>query len=138
MATKKEQVAFELENPGGFVTQGSEVGWDGQPLTTKINIGSDAKSRTGNTNAISIEDKVNALIDCLRLLIPNIVFHAGTPFASPQELDSHLELLRYTYSGTTPAICGQAICGKTICGVPSVARAICGLVLCGQAICGIV
>ena len=117
MATKKEQVAFELENPGGFVTQGSEIGWDGQPLTTKINAGSDAKSRTGNTNATSIEGKVNALIDCLLDLIDGVAFHSSTPFVTPQELRSQLELLRYTYSGTTPAICGQAICGQTICGI---------------------
>lgn len=91
-------------------------------------------------NSGSIESKVNAVIDCLRLMIPNIVFHAGTPFVSPTELDSYLELLRVNDGGggTTPAVCGQAVCGKTICGVSSVARAICGLVLCGQAICGIV
>ena len=91
-------------------------------------------------NSGSIEGKVNAVIDCLRLMIPNIVFHAGTPFVSPTALDSYLELLRINNGGggTTPAVCGQAICGKTICGVSSVARAICGLVLCGQAICGIV
>lgn len=84
-----------------------------------------------DTNSGSIEDKVNAVIDCLRLMIPNIVFHAGTPFVSPTELDSHLALLRINNGGggTTPAVCGQAICGKTICGVSSVARAICGLVL---------
>lgn len=113
-----EKLPFELAKPSNntYVTQGDQIGWDGQPLTTKINAGSDAKSSTGNTNATTIEGKVNALIDCLRLLISNIVFHAGTPFVSPQELDSYLELLRYTYSGTTPAICGQAICGQTICG----------------------
>lgn len=116
MATKKEQVAFELENPGGFVTQGSEIGWDGQPLTTKINAGSNAKSTTGNANATTIEGKVNALIDCFQALISGVVFHSGTPFVSPEELSTSLELLRYTYSGTTPAVCGQAICGQTICG----------------------
>ena len=78
--------------------------------------GADEKSRTGNTNATSIEDKVNSLIDCVLLMIQGVVFHSGTPFVSPEELSSHLELLRYTYSGTTPAICGQAICGQTICG----------------------
>ena len=114
----KLKLPFELEKPSSneYVTQGSQIGWDGQPLTTKINAGSDAKSTTGNANATSIEGKVNALIDCLRQLIPNIVFHAGTPFVSPEELDTQLELLRYAYSGTTPAICGQAICGQTICG----------------------
>jgi hypothetical protein len=78
--------------------------------------GADEKSRTGNTNATSIEDKVNALIDCIQTLIQGVVFHSGTPFVSPEELNTSLELLRYTYSGTTPAICGQAICGQTICG----------------------
>lgn len=91
-------------------------------------------------NSGSIEGKVNGLIDCMLLLIQGVVFHSGTPFVSPEELSSHLELLRINDGGggTTPAVCGQAICGKTICGVPSVARAICGLVLCGQSICGIV
>ena len=79
--------------------------------------GADEKSRTGNTNATSIEDKVNALIDCMLDLIDGVVFHSGTPFVSPEELSTSLELLRYSYSGTTPAICGQAICGQTICGV---------------------
>lgn len=79
--------------------------------------GADEKSRTGNTNATSIEDKVNALIDCIQTLIQGVVFHSGTPFVSPEELNSQLELLRYSYSSTTPAICGQAICGQTICGV---------------------
>ena len=31
MATKKEQVAFELENPSGFVSQASEIGYGGIP-----------------------------------------------------------------------------------------------------------
>lgn len=113
-----ERLPFEIAKPnsGTYVTQGNQIGWDGQPLTTKINAGSDAKSLTGNTNATSIEDKVNSLIDCVLLMIQGVVFHSGTPFVSPEELSSHLELLRYTYSGTTPAICGQAICGQTICG----------------------
>lgn len=114
----KLKLPFELEKPSSneYVTQGSQIGWDDQPLTTKINAGSDAKSSTGNTNATSIESKVNALIDCFRTLIQGVVFHSGTPFVSPKELDTQLELLRYSYSSTTPAICGQAICGQTICG----------------------
>lgn len=112
------KLPFELEKPSSneYVTQGSQIGWDGQPLTTKINTGADEKSRTGNTNATSIESKVNAIIYCLQLFIRGAVFHSGTPFVSPEELDSQLELLRYSYSSTTPAICGQAICGQTICG----------------------
>lgn len=78
--------------------------------------GADEKSRTGNTNATSIEGKVNALIDCIQTMIQGVVFHSGTPFVSPEELNTSLELLRYSYSSTTPAICGQAICGQTICG----------------------
>ena len=113
-----ESLPFPLAkpNPDTFVTQGSEIGWDDQPLTIKINAGSDAKSTTGNANATSIESKVNALIDCIQSLINGVVFHSGTPFVSPQDLNSRLELLRYTYSSTTPAICGQAMCGQTICG----------------------
>lgn len=84
---------------------------------SKAVAGADEKSRTGNTNATSIENKVNALIDCIQTLIQGVVFHSGTPFVSPEELNSQLELLRYSYSSTTPAICGQAICGQTICGI---------------------
>lgn len=115
----KLKLPFELEKPSSneYVTQGSQIGWDGQPLTTKINAGSDAKSTTGNVNATSIESKVNAIIDCLQLFIRGAVFHSGTPFVSPEELSTSLELLRYTYSSTTPAICGQAVCGQTICGI---------------------
>ena len=114
----KLKLPFELEKPSAneYVTQGSEIGWDGQPLTTKINASSDAKSTTGNANATTIEGKINAIIDCLLDLIDGVAFHSGTPFVVPQKLRSQLELLRYTYSGTTPAICGQAICGQTICG----------------------
>ena len=113
-----ERLPFEIAKPSNntYVTQGNQIGWDGQPLTTKINAGSDAKSTTGNANTTLIEDKVNAMIGCLLDMINNVVFHSGTPFVTPQQLQSRLELLRYTYSGTTPAICGQAICGQTICG----------------------
>lgn len=117
--TTTERLPFPLAkpNPDTFVTQGSEIGWDGQPLTVKINAGSDAKSLTGNTNATTIEGKVNALIDCIQTLIQGVVFHSGTPFVSPEELNTSLELLRYTYSSTTPAICGSAVCGQAICGI---------------------
>ena len=113
------KLPFELEKPSSneWVTQGSQIGWDGQPLTTRINAGSDAKSMTGNTNATTIEGKVNALIDCLQTLIQKVVFHSGTPFVSPEELSTSLELLRYTYSGiSTTAKCGQAVCGVAVCG----------------------
>lgn len=114
----KERLPFELERNGGNpVTQASEIDWGDKPLPTKVNEMSDAKSLTGNSNSTSIEGKVNALIDCLQALITGVVFHSGTPFVSPQELNSRLELLRYPISQTTPAICGQAVCGQTICGI---------------------
>lgn len=114
------QLPFSLKKPSAneYVTQGDQIGWDGQPLTTKINAGSDAKSLTGNTNATTIEGKVNAVIDCILDLIDVVVFHSGTPFVTPQELRSSLELLRYTYSGSsaTTAVCGRAVCGQAVCG----------------------
>ena len=116
----KESMPFELKRPnaGTPVTNATEIDWENKPLSTAINEKNDAKSTTGNINATSIESKVNAIIDCLLLFIQGAVFHSGTPFVTPQELSSQLNLLRYTYSGssTTPAICGQAICGQTICG----------------------
>lgn len=101
----------------GIIADAEQISWDGQFLTIKINADSDAKSMTGNANVTSIEGKVNALIDCVRTLIQGVVFHSGTPFVSPEQLNTRLELLRYTCSTTTPAICGQAICGQTICGI---------------------
>lgn len=114
----KESMPFELKRPsaGTPVTNATEIDWGNKPLPAAINEKNDAKSSVGNTNATSIEGKVNALIDCFQTLIQGVVFHSGTPFVSPEELSTSLELLRYTYSGTTPAICGQAICGQTICG----------------------
>ena len=113
MATKKEQVAFELENPGGFVTQASQIGMDGKPINQQI-AGRDTKV---NTNSGSIESKFNAMIDCMQLMIQGVVFHSGTPFISPAELNSHLELLRINSGGSsTTAVCGQAVCGQAICG----------------------
>ena len=89
-------------------TVGAIIGTNGLlPSNGKTNI---------DTNSGSIESKVNAIIDCLQLVIQGVVFHSGVPFVSPQELSSSLELLRIDTSTTTPAICGRAICGKTICG----------------------
>lgn len=76
------------------------------------------KSLIGNSNSSAVEVKVNALMDCLVDVISKLVFHSGTPYTIPQELQSHLALSRYNAGGgtTTPAICGQAVCGQTICG----------------------
>lgn len=114
----KESMPFELKRPnaGTPVTNATEIDWGDKALPAKVNEMSDAKSVTGNSNSTSIEGKVNALIDCLQTLIQGVVFHSGTPFVSPEELSTSLELLRYPYSGNTSAICGQAICGQAICG----------------------
>lgn len=118
--TNHEAMPFPLDkpNPETFVTEGEKIGWGDKPLTQAINEKNDAKSSVGNSNATTIEGKVNALIDIVLKLVSNTVFHAGVPFATPKELKSKLELLRYSYSGavSSPAICGQAICGQTICG----------------------
>lgn len=114
----KERPPFEFDRPNSQtpLAQAGCIEWENKPLDTAINEKNDAKSATGNTNATSIESKVNAIIDCLQLFIQGAVFHSGTPFVSPEELSTSLELLRYTYSSTTPAICGSAVCGQTICG----------------------
>lgn len=114
----KESMPFELKrNAGTPVTNATEIDWENKTLPTAINEKNDAKSSVGNSNALSVESKVNAIIDCLQLFIRGAVFHSGTPFVSPEELSTSLELLRYPYSGNTPAICGQAVCGQTICGI---------------------
>lgn len=73
-----------------------------------------------NTNIISIETKVNALITCVIRLIENVVFHAGIPFVNPTALKTQLELLRLSPTSslvvTTTSICGNVICGNAICG----------------------
>ena len=101
----------------GIAAYANQIDWNGKPITKRINENNNESASTGNTNSTSIEGKVNAMIGCLLDLINNVVFHSGTPFVTPQQLQSRLELLRYTYSGTTPAICGSAVCGQTICGV---------------------
>lgn len=114
----KESMPFELKRNAGIpVTNATEIDWGNKALPAAINEKNDAKSSVGNSNASSVEGKVNAIIDCLQLFIRGAVFHSGTPFVSPEELSTSLELLRYPYSGNTPAICGQAVCGQTICGI---------------------
>lgn len=81
-------------------------------------------SGKANSNSISIEQKVNALISCVTTLIEGVVFHSGTPFVSPATLKTQLNLLRLTSASgegggtdaSTTSICGQAICGQAICG----------------------
>lgn len=88
-------------------------------MTQAIEEKNDNKSTTGNANYNNIENKVNALIDCLLYVVKNAVFYAGTPYVPPADLETKLNLLRYSLSGTstTSAVCGQAICGQAICGV---------------------
>ena len=115
----KERPPFEFDRPNSQtpLAQAGCIEWENKPLDTAINEKNDAKSTTGNANATSIESKVNAIIDCLQLFIQGAVFHSGTPFVSPEELSTSLELLRYPYSGiSTTAKCGQAVCGIAVCG----------------------
>ena len=116
--TTHEAMPFPLAKPNSdtFVTESENIGWGDKALPQAIDEKNDANSATGNSNATNIEYKMNALIGCIQLMIQSVVFHSGTPFVSPQELDSQLELLRYPYSANTSALCGTAICGKTICG----------------------
>jgi hypothetical protein len=109
LAGSQDFVDPDDEQKTRIPTVGAIIGTNGLlPSNGKLNI---------DTNSGSIESKVNALIDCIQLLIQGVVFHSGTPFVSPSELSSSLELLRIDTSSTTPAICGQAVCGKTVCGV---------------------
>lgn len=121
----KERPPFEYDKPNDntYLTQAACIGWDDKPLSTAINEKNDAKSSTGNNNALSIENKINALIDCIENLIECVAFHTGAPFSTPNELKNSLSLLRYTFSDgggsaatSSTAICGQAICGQAICG----------------------
>ena len=115
----KERPPFEFDRPNSQtpLAQAGCIEWENKPLDTAINEKNDAKSATGNTNSTAIEGKVNALIDCMQTLIQGVVFHSGTPFVSPEELSTSLELLRYPYSGvSTTAKCGQAVCGQAVCG----------------------
>lgn len=92
--------------------------WGNDQLTSKINELNDDKSLVGNTNASALESKINALISCINSLVNKVVFYTGTPFALPQELNSQLNLSRYSYSDTTAntALLGSAICGQALCG----------------------
>ena len=120
MTMAKERPPFEFDKPNSntYLTQAACVGWDNKPLPTAINERNDEKSSVGNSNASSVEGKVNAVIDFLVTLVDKVVFHSGTPFVTPDELKSQLNLLRYPYSDSsaTTALCGQAICGQAICG----------------------
>ena len=119
--TTHEAMPFPLAKPNSdtFVTEGENVGWGNKPMTQAIEEKNDNKSTTGNANYKDIENKVNALIDCLLYVVKNAVFYAGTPYVPPADLETKLNLLRYSLSGTstTSAVCGQAICGQAICGV---------------------
>ena len=108
----KEQVAFELENPNGFVTQANQIGMNGKSVEQQMT-GRDTKV---NGNSSSIEAKVNALISVAQTIIQNVVWWGGVPYDIPQQLLSELSLLRIGNTSQTTSVCGQAICGQAICG----------------------
>ena len=101
-----------------ITTRAEGIYWGSDKLTSKINELNDDKSLVGNTNASALESKINALISCINSLVNKIVFYTGTPFTLPQELNSQLNLSRYSYSDTTAntALLGSAICGQALCG----------------------
>lgn len=101
-----------------IITRAEGIYWGSDKLTSKINELNDDKSLVGNTNASALESKINALISCINGLVGKVVFYTGTPFTLPQELNSQLNLSRYSYSNTAAntALLGSAICGQAICG----------------------
>ena len=128
---QKERLPFPLAKPNEdtFVTKTTEIGHGNRPLSEVLDdilgeIGDSGELTQAitsirnivNSNSISIEDKVNALIDCINALIPLIVFHSGTPFNIPQTLSSALSLIRIPSGSTSSsARCNVAVCNKAIC-----------------------
>lgn len=70
-----------------------------------------------NSNSDDLEVKVNALIAWANDIIKKIVFHSGTPYKMPQELQTLLSLKRLApFDINTTSICGVAVCGNAITG----------------------
>lgn len=112
MANKKEQVAFELENPNGFVTQANQIGMGGQSVEQQV-LGRDTNH---DSNSLRLENKVNALIHCLQVVIKNVAWINNVPYRIPTQLLSDLNLSRMDQGQNASSICGIAVCGKAICG----------------------
>ena len=89
MANKKEQVAFELENPNGFVTQAENIGY-----------------KKGNAKNALEELQENVAAQEKSIPILSIITIDGVNYLK----------VSYVASTQSPAICGLAICGKVICG----------------------
>ena len=88
MATKKEQVAFELENPSGFVTQATQIGHNGLPVSNML-------SQIGKLSV----NEANIVLSIL----------GGKQFLLIEDRDAQP-------SADTSAVCGRALCGYAICG----------------------
>ena len=111
----KESMPFELKRPDANtpVTNATEIDFGNTPLDQSIT-GRDAKV---NGNSTNIENKVNAIISCLEVLIQHVAFHSGVPYGIPQQLQSELSLLRVGDNiASDTSLCGNAICGNAICG----------------------
>ena len=108
------KLPFGLERPDANtpVTYTSEINHGNEPLDQSIS-GRDTKV---NDNSTSLENKVNAIINCLVWIIQNVPFFSGVPYDIPQQLLSELNLLRIGNTSQTTSVCGQAICGQAICG----------------------
>lgn len=69
-----------------------------------------------NTNYDLLEAKVNALIGWANDIITKIVFHSGTPYKLPTELQSVMTLDRIAPYVSTSSVLGVAKCGFAIMG----------------------
>lgn len=114
MADVVERLPFKLArpNPNTGVTDASEIDFEGKGLDQSIS----ERDTKVDGNSSSLENKVNAIINCLMWVIQNVPFFSGVPYDIPQQLLSELNLLRIGNTSQTTSVCGQAICGQAICG----------------------
>ena len=112
MATKKEQVAFELENPGGFVTQASEIGHNGGSLGMTI----DDITAKGYKFGGFVTPSSSPISGAEKYFY--IATQNGTyvNFGGVVLNDETAILYNTDSQHSTTAKCGQAVCGYAICG----------------------
>lgn len=99
-----------------------------------------------NYNSALIQQKINALISCIQELITIIVFHSGTPYRLPNDLQSQIQLFETVAIDTQQshvAKCGKALCGCAVCGISieetqeqQYTGSVCGKAKCANAVIG--
>lgn len=99
-----------------------------------------------NYNSALIQRKINALISCIQELITIIVFHSGTPYRLPNDLQSQIQLFEtvaINVQQSHVAKCGKALCGCAICGISieetqeqQYTGSVCGKAKCANAVIG--